>query len=436
MLDPLPHRFPRMQDYLIANANHAEDTRTSRSDQEGAAGNRVRWREVGLWYDRGTNRCTDRGGARLPGGVASCRRGQARDLTRRVEEARAMKPRLTALAALAAVPLVLSGCLQGRGPAGDAGNRAQRMRAFAPVQIEAGKAYLAADQPNDAFVCFRRAIRIDPQNYEAQLGLAQASTKIGATRAGLNAAEAAAKLKPGQPEALLAAGQLSLASQRPAEAEKYLREALRLNPKFAAAWRDLGETKLIQKAVGESVSALERARQLSPNDAEIRGKLGAVYVAAGRYREAIAEYQAAVKLDTKTAVYPRSLAWLLIQQGQRLDEARALAKKADDLERGDGDALVAAAVALLRQGNVEDALNELRDDLGKVDNNGDLYIYFAEAAATRGKQGDYENAVRALETVRGMGLPHRRVTQEQVRKLVERIKTGLEQERARVQGSS
>jgi len=347
-----------------------------------------------------------------------------------------MKPRVVPLAALAALPLVLAGCLQGRGPAGDAGNQADQRRALAPVQVQAGKAYLAADQANDAFVCFRRATQVDPQSYEAQLGLAQASTMIGATKAGLDAAEAATKLKPTEADPLLAAGQLSLASQRPAEAEKYFREALRLNPRFAAAWRDLGETKLVQKSIRESISALERARALSPEDAEIHGKLGAVYAAADRYGEAVVEYRAAVKLDTKTAVYPRSLAWLLIQQEQNLDEARAMAKKADDLERGDGDALVAAAVALLRQGNVGDAWSELRDDLGKVDNNGDLYIYFAEACAARGKPGDYENAVRALETVRGMGLPHRRVTQEQVEKLVERIKAGLDQQRTRIQGSS
>jgi len=347
-----------------------------------------------------------------------------------------MKLRIAAFAAVAALPLALSGCLQGRGPAGDAGNQADQRRTLAPIQVRAGQAYLAADRPNDAFVCFRRATQVDSQNYEAQLGLAQASTKIGATRAGLDAAEAATKLKPNEAAPLLVAGQLSLASQRPAEAEKYFREALRLNPSFAAAWRDLGETKLVQKSIKESMAALERARALSPQDAEIHAKLGAVYAAAARYGEAVAEYRAAVKLDTRTAVYPRSLAWLLIQQGRNLDEARAMAKRADGLERGDGDALIAAAVALLRQGNVGDAWNELRDDLSKVDNNGDLYIYFAEACAARGKQGDYENAVRALETVRGMGLPHRRVTQEQVEKLIERIKAGLDRQRARIQGTS
>jgi tetratricopeptide (TPR) repeat protein len=337
------------------------------------------------------------------------------------------------LAALLAVGL-LGGCLRGRGPAGADGNRADRERGFAPVQIAAGKAYLAAEHLNDAFVCFRRATQIDPKSYDAQLGLAQASAKLGATTVGLNAAEAASKLKPTEADPLVAAGQLSLGSQRPAEGEKYLRDAIRLNPKLAAAWRDLGEAKLMAKSLPESVSALERARELAPQDGEILGKLATVYAASGRYVEAIKQYRAAAKADPKTAVYPRNLAWLLIERGENLDEARAMAKKADGLERGDGDALVAAAVALLRQGNIEDAYNELRNDLTKVDTNGDLWVYFAEACAARAKAGDYENAVRALETVNALQLPHRRVSKAEVDKLVERIKAGLAQQRAGVQG--
>ncbi len=345
-----------------------------------------------------------------------------------------MRLHFAALFALLAAPFVCPGCLQGRGSAGDVGNRADRLRSDAPVQIAAGKAYLTAEKPNDAFICFSRATSANAKSYDAQLGLAQACAQLGATTPGLNAASAAQALKPEAAAPSLAAGQLSLAAQRPQEAEKYFREALQLDPKLADAWRDLGEARLAEKSVKEAITCLERARELKPDDAEIRAKVGAVYGLDGQMARAITEYRTACKLDPKSAIYPRTLAWMLIDQNQNLDEARALAQKADQLERGDGDALCAAAVAFLRQGNVDDAVNEFRQALAKVDANGDLWIYFAEASAARGKQGDYDNAVRALESVRSLELPHRRVSQEQLKRLVDRIRAGLEQERARIQG--
>jgi len=345
-----------------------------------------------------------------------------------------MKLRFAALAALLAAPLVCAGCLQGRGPAREAGNRADRLKANAIVQAEAGKNYLAADQPNDAFVCFTRAAAAEAKDYDAQLGLAQACARLGATTAGLNAATAAQAVKPNDAAPLLVAGQLSLAAQRPAEAEKYFRDAVRLDPKLADAWRDLGEAKFDQKALNESIAALERARDLKPEDAEIRAHLGVVYAAANQMGRAIAEYRVACRLDQKKAAYPLNLAWLLIDRNESLDEARKLAQKADALDRGDGDALVASALAFLKQGNAEDAVNELRQDLAKVDSNGDLWIYFAGACAERGKPGDYDTAYRALQTVDALQLPHRRVSPEQLKRLLERIKAGFEQERARLQG--
>ncbi|MGQ9732552.1 MAG: tetratricopeptide repeat protein [Candidatus Zipacnadales bacterium] len=324
------------------------------------------------------------------------------------------------------LPLALGGCFIGRGPAGKVGNAAARQTASLTTLVTAGKAYLQAGQANDAFILFRRATRLDPKSFEAQLGLAQACTELGSTSQGFAASEAAAALNPKSAAPLITRGRLYLSIRKAERAEKYLKDAVTLEPQNAQAWRDLGQARLMLGSLKPAAMALERARDLNAKDPEVHARLGSVYAADRRYSEATAEFTRAVALDPQNAAYPRNLAWLLIQQDQALDRARELALQSDQLDRGDGDALLAAAVALLKQGYVDDAITELRKAVEQVKTNGDLYIFLAQACVSRGRPEDIEMAVKAIEYVRARGLVPRRASQEDVDHLIEAIKEGLQ----------
>jgi Tfp pilus assembly protein PilF len=331
------------------------------------------------------------------------------------------------------LPVILvAGCLAGRGPAGRAGNAALLARAPLPVLLQAGEAYLKQGEPNDAFIVFRRAVARDAKSYEAQLGLAQAAAELGEAQSGATAAAAAATLKPQEAAPLIAAGRIALASGQLSNAEGYYQDAIKRDARNAEAWRALGEVRLGEARAGqgslnEALAALEKAGELDPKSALIQGQLGAIYAAAGRYGNATEAYTRAVALDPKNASYPKNLAWLLIDQKRNLARARELAQKSDQLERGDGDALLAAAVALLRQGQAEEAINELQEAIQKSGSNADLYVFLAQACVQRGRPQDYETALKALEYVRAMGLAPRRAPQEEINELVEAIKAGFRQ---------
>jgi tetratricopeptide (TPR) repeat protein len=325
---------------------------------------------------------------------------------------------------LALLPPAL-GCLSGCERVGEAGVRAERDKGSLDAQLAAGREYLAAEEWNDAFVVFRRATLLDGRNYDAQLGLARACAKLGATDTGLDAAEAAAGINPEDPAPLVAAGRICLAARKLDEAVKYYKEALALDGALAEAWRGLGETRLLEGSLDGATTALEKARAVDANDADTRGKLGAVYAANEDYQKAAAEYRKAMELDPENARYPKALAWLLIEQDENLEEAEELARKARDLDPADTDAQVAEAAALLYRGEPEEAMRTLRGALDSVETNGDPYIYYAMACVARGGPGDYENALKALEYVRAMGLPHHRASQEEIEALIEDIKAGL-----------
>lgn len=321
--------------------------------------------------------------------------------------------------------LPIAGCLTGRGPAGEAGVQAERDKGSLQAQLAAGTQYLAAEQWNDAFVVFRRATLLDGSSYDAQVGLARACAELGETKIGLDAAEAATGLKSEDPGPLVAAGRICLAARKLDEAAKYYKEALALDGSLTEAWRDLGEVRVLQGSLDGAITALEKAREVGGEDADTYGKLGAVYAADGNYENAEAAYRKAVELDPKNARYPKSLAWILIEQNRGLDEAEELARRSDELDHGDGDALVAVAAALLYQGQPDEAMRELQGALERVETNGDLYIHYAMACVARGRSGDFENALKALEYVRAMGLPHHRASQEQIEALIEDIRAGL-----------
>lgn len=335
--------------------------------------------------------------------------------------------------AIAAFPmlLLLPGCLEGRGPAGEAGNAAMRGTSSLATLLTAGRLYLAADCPNDAFVAFKRAVQLDGKSYEAQLGLARACAELGEATLGMEAAEAAAALKPKEADPLLAAGRICAGSWKLDHAERYYARAVKLAPTNAEAWRELGRVRLRRAAitgssVSEAVTALVRARDLDGKNAEARALLAEAYVRASRPDAAIAEYTRAVALDPSNADYPRNLAWLLIMRGRDLDRARELALKSDQLQRGDGDALVAAAVALLRQGQIEEAIEEFQEVIRKSASNPDAYFFLAQATAQRGRPGDYETAVSALQYMKGMGLTPTHASQRELEQLLDRIRTGLQ----------
>jgi len=342
-----------------------------------------------------------------------------------------MKLRLLAVGALALPTLLVGGCLQGRGPAGEAGNLAVRTSSPPSALVQAGQLYLDKDEPNDAFIVLRRAVTLDPKSYGAQLGLAKACGELGELTVGLKAAQAAAQLKPQEAEPLYTAGRICAESWRLEPAEEYYTEAVKLNPKYAEAWRDLGRVRLRRAAIAgdpstSAIEALENARALGGKDAEGSALLAEAYARSRRYDQAITEYTRAVALDPSNADYPRNLAWLLLMEGKALDKARELALKSDELQRGDGDALVAAAVALLRQGRVDEAIQELQVAIKEVGSNADAYAFLAQAATRRGRPEDYRMAIDALKYMRGMELTPRRVSPQELDELVQQINAGVQ----------
>ena len=131
--------------------------------------------------------------------------------------------------------------------------------------------------------------------------------------------------------------------QSGAEAERALREHLRLSPQSPKGHAQLAVALLGQQRHTEAMEVLQAALRLKPTWRELHSNLGYACVQLGRDEEAIGHFRDALALDPNYLPTYTALAELLGRRGGR-DEARRLLQQALELEPAD-----ARAGAMLRK---------------------------------------------------------------------------------------
>lgn len=125
--------------------------------------------------------------------------------------------------------------------------------------------------------------------------------------------------------------------QQAAEAERALREHLRLSLQSPKGRSQLAVALLSQKRYVEAIKVLETALQLKPTWRELHFNLGYACVQLARYDEAIGHFRDALAHDPNYAGTYTALADLLSRRGDR-DEARNLLRQALELDPSDARA--------------------------------------------------------------------------------------------------
>ena len=74
-------------------------------------------------------------------------------------------------------------------------------------------------------------------------------------------------------------------------------EAIRLDPKIAASWRQERSALAEQGKYNEAIKAYDEAIRLDPNDATAWNIKGIALIKQGKYDEAIKAFNEAIKLD-------------------------------------------------------------------------------------------------------------------------------------------
>lgn len=190
-----------------------------------------------------------------------------------------------------------------------------------------GRAWLSlaqvteTSQPQEALAAYQKALELDPENSEAQLGVARLTQRAGNSAAAeqqyLKLAEA------GDTESLGRLISLYIEQKRYADAETWLRKYLAAHPSNTAAQIQLGKLLAIEGKPQDAIAVLEPAYTASPNQALARD-LGSLYLQAK-------QYDAAVKLLQPLAAQSPSDAQLHLDYGQALARAHNYADAQTEL---------------------------------------------------------------------------------------------------------
>ncbi|AWI81610.1 glycosyltransferase [Parazoarcus communis] len=186
----------------------------------------------------------------------------------------------------------------------EAHERAIAMQPGVPTPVyNLGCVLLQAHRPGDALRHFLSAHALLPQDRE----LARLCRELLVERGDLAQAERfcrgnlSALPDDAGAAALLGAILLQTGEGQPAEAEGWLREAVRLAPDDAVSWSNLGLAQRARHEIGESIAAGRRAVALAPEWGQGWSNLGVALRDAGQLEEARTALLKALECDCECA---------------------------------------------------------------------------------------------------------------------------------------
>ena len=163
----------------------------------------------------------------------------------------------------------------------EAAVRLRRYLQLKPLDINAirasnllGRALLASGHPNDAIVCFRETLRMQPRNADAMAGIGEALTKLAKFEEAAAAFHASLEQSADNPLVHFNLGFALMQTGRFDEAAAALASAVRLDPRNPAAHANLGTTLAELRRFDEAIDQFRQAAAVEPDAAareEIRG---------------------------------------------------------------------------------------------------------------------------------------------------------------------
>ena len=232
------------------------------------------------------------------------------------------------------------------------------------AQAQLGDLARRRGQNNEARKLFQNALRIDPRNAKAHLGLgrllygsgaftnalthlqqarsldptsvhaaalaAQAVIALGKPLEARNSLAAIMKIAPEAPEILFIQGRVDEAVKNLPSAEKFYIQAIEKNPAYFPPYLHLSRIYLDQKKGKQATTLLNQASKKIPASPAVRIAMGEVFYATKKLDQALENFEEALRLDPNLNSALFQIANVLTDQG-KLEEARerylALQKK-------------------------------------------------------------------------------------------------------------
>jgi tetratricopeptide (TPR) repeat protein len=182
------------------------------------------------------------------------------------------------------------------------------------------------------------------------------------------------------------------------EAISYFDKVSASLPKGSKAQGDIflriGETYRRKGDLASSITALQQARAILPDNGVVLGTLGLVLDSAGRWSEARQVYEVVLKLDPNNGVVLNNLAFVLCEHGGDLDDALTKAQRAKQLLPDLAEVSDTLGWIYLKKNLTDNALDIFKDLVNKVPAQAVFRYHLGMAYS---QKGDKTRALKELQ---------------------------------------
>jgi predicted Zn finger-like uncharacterized protein len=272
--------------------------------------------------------------------------------------------------------LVMTGKMEGALKAVEAAN--SRFTNEPRIALLFGRIDDARDQIAAAEAHYQRALKADPNLFEANLYLGRFYLRLRRTADARPQLEEAAKKAPDNAGVRAGLGELALAENNVRLAEEEFMKARELNPSLADAYLGLSRVALLNGDLESARAGANKALELDPHLLK-DGRLqrGTVLWRLGQLDEAIAELEKAKADDPRSINIPITLGAVLYEKGDLADAEKNL-MLAIGREPSNHEALYHLALVKAKRAEYTGAIDQMRMAVEKAPQRADYHYALGE----------------------------------------------------------
>ena len=298
--------------------------------------------------------------------------------------------------------LIESAALMGQKKFGDSRQLLDSMlkaNASSPdVLFQLGVVNLAEDKFKEAADAFRRSYDLNPANSRGLMGMVETEMAQNHPDQALQLLQNESAKAPSRMDLVLALGNTAVRAGKFDIAISYFEKVSASLPKGSKQEGDIflriGETYRRKGDLTNAIVALQKAREILPENGVVLSTLALVLDAAGRWSEAKQVYEVVLKLDPNNGVALNNLAFLLSEHGGDLDDALTKAQRAKQLLPNLSEVSDTLGWIYLKKNLTDNAIDVFKDLVSKVPAQA-IFRYHLGMAYSQ--KGDKTRALKELQ---------------------------------------
>jgi tetratricopeptide (TPR) repeat protein len=229
------------------------------------------------------------------------------------------------------------------------------------LQLQIGVAYLRQMDPDKALAHLGRALELE-DGLAVRCALACAWEEKGQLFRSLEHLQAAQESSPDQPRLLYALGYCAERVGKPDQAAEHYVRCLQLDDGYIPARQRLAAVDLVLQDLAGAIEQYAVLRNLEPEQGWVRSVLGHLYYRAGRYSDAVGEFETSIAMEPENWAMSDEDIDQLITNGQ-VEKAVLQIERLIDQQGPFPDLYVRLGDLLSQSGHDDDALQAYREAL-------------------------------------------------------------------------